>query len=88
MTRKALTTVAVLFALAVTVPLVAASPAHATAGECVGYLKDHNYDVTAWMTLACNEGETGRYGDCLRDLMEKGNVDPGLADEACSLAGR
>jgi hypothetical protein len=83
---RAATAVAVAFAAAA-LPLLAATPAHATTDDCVDYLVEHEYDLKPGMFLGCREGENQNLEEC-EELLAVEGVWPWHATEACELAAR
>ncbi|GAA1306061.1 hypothetical protein [Saccharothrix xinjiangensis] len=72
---------------AAALPLLAAAPAQATAGECIDYLREEGYEVVNNHEDACQTGEDGFYRPCVNHLTHVG-VEIGHARTACGRAAQ
>ncbi|OKK19537.1 hypothetical protein AMK16_15710 [Streptomyces sp. CB00455] len=80
---------AVATAMAGALPMLAASPAQATSGDCTNYMRNLGYNVRDGVISACNHGEGGFVGAqvCFGMLIQLG-VKYDDANEACYQAAR
>ncbi|MFF8269006.1 hypothetical protein ACF059_16655 [Streptomyces sp. NPDC016562] len=76
-------------AMAGALPVLAASPAQATSGDCTNYMRNLGYNVGSYVVSACNNGEGGFVGEqvCFNILIQL-NVKWDDAKEACYQAAR
>ncbi|MFJ8013949.1 hypothetical protein [Streptomyces sp. NPDC096339] len=76
-------------AIAGALPVLAASPAHATWGDCTNYMRNLGYTVGSGVSGACSTGEDGMIGRqlCFNRMLSLG-VKWDDASEACYQAAR
>lgn len=76
-------------AMAGALPVLAASPAQATWGDCMSYMRNLGYIAGPTVSSACSNGEGGFIGEqvCFNQLIQVG-VKWDDAREACYQAAR